>query len=183
MEKAKRKQIPNYTCFIDLKAAYDTVNREALWKVLLEYGLPNKVYRLIKCFYEGSSASVRSEGCMSDWFEVSTGLRQGYLLSPALFNVFIDFVVRRALAGMEKYGVKIQYKMPDGRMSRGDLVEDEERLKALLYADDLVIISESEEGLKEFIESMEDQTQKWGLTICVKNKKCKSTARRKRIRI
>ena len=75
MEKARRKQIPVYTCFIDLKAAYDTVNREALWKILLEYGLPNKICRLIKCLYEGTSAAVRSEGCMSDWFELSTGLR------------------------------------------------------------------------------------------------------------
>ena len=97
---------------------------------------------------------------------------------PALTGIiqrFIDFVVRRALAGMEKYGIEIQYIMPDGRTCRGDLVESEERLMALLYADDLVIICESEEGLKECIRSMEWQTQEWGLTISVKKTKCMVT--------
>ena len=119
MEMTRRQNRPIYAGFIDLKAAYDTVNREALWKLILDYGLPAKECKLIQSLYQGTSAAVRCEGGLTDWFEVKTGLRQGCLLSPALFNIFIDFVVRRALAGKYNHGVEIRYRLPDGRKDRG----------------------------------------------------------------
>ena len=64
--KGTEKQIPIYTFFIDLKAVYDTVNKEALFKILLDYELHNKICRLIKCLYESSSVATYYEYCMSD---------------------------------------------------------------------------------------------------------------------
>jgi hypothetical protein len=171
MEQTRRDGKPLYLCFVDLKAAYDTVNRSALWEVLLEYGISDKLCRMIKCLYKATEAAIKCEGEISDWFEVRTGLRQGCLLSPALFNIYMDFVVRLAIGDMEEYGVKIKYRMPDGRIRDGTLVQGEERLLALLYADDLVVICESEEGLSECMLRLERFTQRWGLTISVKKTK------------
>ena len=90
MEMTRRKNVPVFMCFVYLKAAYDTVNREALLKVLGFYGLSQKVRNLIKALYSGTEAAVRVDGDLTDWFGVLTGLRQGCLLLPALFNVYIE---------------------------------------------------------------------------------------------
>lgn len=171
IEMTRRENIPIYACFIDLKAAYDSVNREALWRIVSDYGLPGKECRLIQSLYQGTSAAVRCEGGLTDWFEVRTGLRQGCMLSPALFNIFIDFVVRKALIGKEAYGLEIEYSLPDGRRYRGDKVDGQDHLLALLYADDLVVTCRTEEGLRACVESLEDKTQMWGLSISVKKTK------------
>lgn len=150
-------------CFIDLKAAYDTVRREDLWLAVEEYGATSKLCRLIKSLYSGTQASVRVDGELTEWFEVKTGLRQGCLLSPTLFNVFIDRVVRKALAGMSG-GIRVEYRLPGGRVHLGDRISGSVMLLDLLYADDMVIICESSEALKE-------ATQEAGLTISVKKTK------------
>ena len=80
-------------------------------------------------------------------------------------------MVRRALVGKEHHGFEIRYSLPNGRKHNGDKVEGEDRLTALLYADDLVIICTTEGGLRECMASLEEQTQKWGLTISVKKTK------------
>ena len=102
MEQATEKHKQIYACFIDLKAAYDTVPRWKLWKVCQEYSVPKKLCRLLQALYAGTKSAVREDGELSDWFDVNTGLRQGCLLSPALFNVYIDHVLRRTLDEVEK---------------------------------------------------------------------------------
>ena len=68
------------------------------WATVEEYGVSSHICRLLKTLYVVTQASVRVEGELTDWFEVKCGLRQGCLLSPGLFNVFMDRVVRRSLA-------------------------------------------------------------------------------------
>ena len=170
MEQAKRLKKPLYMCFVDLKAAYDTVNREALLLILAQYGVSEKLCNIIRALYTETKAAVRVEGELTDWFDIVNGLRQGCLLSPILFNVYIDHVLKIALKGYEG-NVRIEFRMPDGRRARGDLCEGVERVMELLYADDLVIICETEKLLNEVILSFERATQAWGLTISVKKTK------------
>ena len=85
----RQRKIPLYVCFIDLQKAYDSVDRELLWKVLTRFGVPTKMLRIIRNFHDGMRARVRTDdGELSEWFDVTQGLRQGCVLSPLLFNVF-----------------------------------------------------------------------------------------------
>lgn len=181
MEQAAAKQMPVYACFVDLKAAYDSVPREKLWEVSGEYEVPSKLCRLLRALYSNTKSAVRVEGDLTEWFDVNTGLRQGCLLSPMLFNIYIDHVLRRALNELEteerrlygeeyekkRAGIRIEYVMPDGRRLRGDLIEGAERVLALLYADDLALVSNNAESLKRTVMIFEGITQVCGLTINV----------------
>ena len=76
-------------CFIDLQKAYDSVDRELLWVVLARFGVPEKMLTIIRQFHEGMRAHVRADdGEQSKLFDVTQGLRQGYVLSPLLFQCF-----------------------------------------------------------------------------------------------
>ena len=76
-------------CFVDLQKAYDLVDRELLWKVLARAGVPEEMIAVILQFHDGMQAQVRMDnGELSDWFEVTQGLRQGCVLSPLLLNIF-----------------------------------------------------------------------------------------------
>ena len=111
MEEVRDKRIETYMCFIDLKAAYDTV-KEALWEVVSRYGVSAKLVRLLKALYRDTQSAVRVEGDLTEWFNVNTGLRQGCLLSPMLFNIFIDQVIRESLADMHEHGLEVAYRWP-----------------------------------------------------------------------
>ena len=93
---AKGKEV--YWAFMDLEKAYDRVDREALWDVLQLYGVGGKLLRAVKSFYVGSKACVRVGSELSEWFPVKVGLRQGCVMSPWLFNLYIDGVVREVNA-------------------------------------------------------------------------------------
>ena len=79
----------SYMCFVDLQKAYDSVDRELLWKVLARAGVLSAMVDVIRQFHNGMRARVRmDDGELSEWFEVTQGLRQGCVLSPMLFNIF-----------------------------------------------------------------------------------------------
>jgi hypothetical protein len=74
--------------------------RSVLWKVLCEYGVNGRLLNAVKSMYDGSKACVRVNGSLSEWFEVKRGVRQGCVMSPWLFNVFMDKCVRMASRDM-----------------------------------------------------------------------------------
>ena len=119
--------------FIDLEKPYDRVNREALWKVLRMYHVGAKLLSGIKSMYVDSSACVRVKGGESEQFRINSGVRQGCIMSPWLFNVYADGVMKEVKMEMGRRGVSF---LEDGR---------EWRLSSLLYADDVVLCGESEE--------------------------------------
>ena len=87
-ELGRRRKVPLYMCFVDLQKAYDSVDRELLWKVLARAGIPAEIIAAIRQFHDGMRAWVRmDDGELSDWFAVSQGLRQGCIMSPPLFKV------------------------------------------------------------------------------------------------
>lgn len=114
--------------FVDFKAAYDSIDRNKLWNVMSRIGIPEKLIRMIKTCVQGSKCKVNFGGDYSNEFLVSTGLRQGDALSPALFNIALESVVRQVLS-----------------KAKGIKISDNQQLAIVAYADDLVITTENEE--------------------------------------
>ena len=93
-KNSDERKIPEHKRLIDLQKAYDSVNRELVWDVLTRFGVPTKIPTVLRQFHDGMRARVRTDdGEHSDWFDVTQGLRQGCVLSPLLFNVFLAAVI------------------------------------------------------------------------------------------
>ena len=121
--------------------AYDRIDREALWQVLGVYGVGGCVLRGIQSFYVGSSACVRVGSDLSERFEVNVGLRQGCVMSPWLFNVFMDGVVREV--NMRTLGRGLGMKERNG---------SEWEVSQLLFADDTAMVASTEERLQRLVD-------------------------------
>ncbi len=103
-----------HLAFIDLTKAYDWVNRDALWCILRVYRVPSKIVELLEDLHTGTLAVVRLGGDLGQEFSVGSRVRQVALWHPLLFNVFLDFVVKQALASMPPdFGVSVQFWADD----------------------------------------------------------------------
>ncbi|KAK2174671.1 hypothetical protein NP493_781g00020 [Ridgeia piscesae] len=83
-----------YINFVDYEKAFDNINRDTLWKLLRHYGITEKLVKVIKSSYEGTGCRVIHGGQLTNHFEVKTGVRQGCLLSPFLFLLAIDWIIK-----------------------------------------------------------------------------------------
>src|ERR1044072_9788043 len=105
-EKLREKDRVWYVCFMDLEKAYDRVCRRKLFEVLREGGVRGRLLNGIKLFYENCRVRVRVRRELTEWFNVGVGLRQGCVMSPWLFNVLMDGVVREVDRGGE--GIRLR---------------------------------------------------------------------------
>ncbi|CAF3528318.1 unnamed protein product [Adineta steineri] len=107
MEKAREYQKEFYLCFIDYSKAFDCVDHEKLWGVLMEMGVPKHLIILMKNLYTNQQASVKTEYGNTNWFNVGKGVRQGCILSPYLFNLYAEYIMRKAGTDKAAGGIKI----------------------------------------------------------------------------
>ena len=107
MEKGREFQKNIYFCFNDYAKAFDCVNHNKLWKILKEIGIPDHLTCLLRNLYAGQEATVRTGHGPTDWFQIGKGVCQGCILSPCLFNLYTEYIIRNA--GMEEAqaGIKI----------------------------------------------------------------------------
>ena len=96
-----------YFCFIDHAKAFDCVDHNKLWKILKEMGMPDHVTCLLRNMYAGQEATVRTGHGTTDWFHMTKGVRQGCILSPCLFNLYADYIMRNAGLEEAQAGIKI----------------------------------------------------------------------------
>ncbi|VDO65779.1 unnamed protein product [Schistosoma curassoni] len=94
-----------YINFIDYEKAFDSVDRRTLWKLLRHYGVPEKIVNIIRDSYDGLQFKVVHEGQLADAFQVTTGIRQGCLLSPFLFLRVIDCIMKTSTSE-GKHGIQ-----------------------------------------------------------------------------
>ena len=111
-----------FVLFVDLKKAYESVPRQALWRVLKKVGVPPKMLSIIRSFHEGMQAEVRVKDITMDTIEVMNGLRQGCALASTLFNVYYSAVVASWRNHCLSAGVDVRFR--HGRKLVGDLCED-----------------------------------------------------------
>ena len=104
IEKAREFQKNIYFCFIDYAKAFDCVDHNKLWKILKEMGIPDHLICLLRNLYAGQEATGHGT---TDWFQIGKGVRQGCILSPCLFNLYAEYIMRNA--GLEEAlaGIKI----------------------------------------------------------------------------
>ena len=130
MEKAREFQKKNiYFCFIDYTKAFDYVDLNKLWEIIQEKGRPDHLTRLLRNLYAGQKATVRTRHGTTHWFQIGKGVRQGCILSPCLFNLYAEYIMRNAGLEEAQIGIKIA-----GR-----------NINNLRYADDITLMAESEE--------------------------------------
>jgi len=129
-----------FWAFMDLEKAYDRVDRKAVWEVLRMYGVGGNLLKAVKSFYDGSKACVRVENQMSDCFPVNVGLRQGCVMSPWLFNMYMDGIVSEVNARVLGRGLELV----SGNGEKWEVCQ-------LLFADDTALVADSEEKLQRLV--------------------------------
>ena len=96
IEKARQFQKNIYFCFIDYAKAFDCVDHNKLWKNLKEMGIPDHLTCLLRNLYAGQEATVRTGHETTGWFQIGKGVCQGCILSPCLFNLYAEYIIRNA---------------------------------------------------------------------------------------
>ena len=94
IEKAGEFQKNIYFCFIDYAKDFDCVDHNKLWKMLKEMGIPDHLTCLPRNLYAGQKATVRTGHGTTDWFQMGKGVPQGCMLSPCLFNLYAEYIMR-----------------------------------------------------------------------------------------
>ena len=144
MEKAREFQKNIYFCFIDYAQAFDCVDHNKLWKILKEMAIPDHLTCLLRNLYVGQEATVRTGHGTIDWFQIGKRVRQGCILSPCLFILYAEYIMRNAGLEEAQAGIKIA-----GR-----------NINNLRYADDTILMTESEEDLKSLLMKVKEESEK-----------------------
>ena len=156
MEKAREFQKNLYFCFIDYAKAFDCVDPNKLWKILKEMGIPEHLTCLLRNLYAGQEATVRTGYGTTDWFQIGKGVRQDCILSPCLFNLYAEYIMRNAGLEETQAGIKIA-----GR-----------NINNLRYADYTTLMAESEEELKSLLmKVVKKESEKVGLKLNIQEMK------------
>ena len=149
VEQSLEWNSPLYVNFIDYEKAFDSVDRETLWKLLRHYGVPQKIISLIRCTYQEMSCRIAHAGQLSDSFEVKTGVRQGCLLSPFLFLLVIDWIMKTTTMDRRN---GIQWRLWT-------------QLDDLDFADDLALLSHNHSQMQDKTTHLEATSAGTGLKI------------------
>ena len=151
-ESSRKKNI--YFCFIDYAKAFDCVDHNKLWKILEEMGIPDHLVCLLINLYAGQEATVRTGHGTTDWFQRGKGVHQGCIVSPCLFNLYTEYIMRNAGLEETQAGIEIA-----GR-----------NINNLRYADDTSLMAESEEELKSLLMKVKVESEKVGLKLNIQKK-------------
>ena len=141
-QENSRKKI--YFCFIDYANAFDCVDHKKLWKILKEMGITDHLTRLLRTLYAGQEATVRTGHGTTYWFQIGKGVCQGCILSPRLFNLYAEHIMRNAGLDEAQAGLRIA-----GRNNNN-----------LRYADDTTLMAEREELKSLLMKVKEDSGKK-----------------------
>ena len=148
IQKTQNNRGRLYCAFVELKKALNSLYRNALWYKLFNLGIKERTFRIIRDMYAKVESRVKSTNTMSDFFEYAVGLRQGEVLLPLLFSLFVEdmelYLQDRATCGLSK---------------------EEINIVLLLFADDMVIVGNSPEDLQNSLSLLFQYFSDWGLTV------------------
>ena len=135
-------------CFIDYAIAFNCVDHYKLWKILEEMGIPDHLTCHLRNLYAGQEATVRTGHGTTDWFQIGKVAHQGCILSPCLFNLYAEHIMRNAGLDEAQAGIKIARR----------------NINNFRYADDTTLMAESEE-LNSLLIKVKEESGKVGLKL------------------
>ena len=147
----KKKQL--HICFIDYAKAFDNVKHEKLIEIMTKAEIPQHEIRLIANLYWDQRAVIRTEKGVSNEVEIRRGIRQGCILSPILFNLYSEFLIREAIE--EEKGVKVNGI----------------NINNIRFADDTALVAEEEKDLQKLINKITETCRQYGMALNVKKTK------------
>ena len=107
IKRAREFQKDIYFCSIDYAKAFYCLDHNKLWEILQEMGIPEHLTCLLRNLYAGQEATVRTRHGTMDWFQIGKGVCQGCILSPRLFNLYAEYIIRNAGLDVAQAGIKI----------------------------------------------------------------------------
>ena len=142
----KKKKL--YCCFVDYQKAFDFIDRSNLWAKLIKQGITGKMFTIIKSLYDNVKSCVKHNGHLTDYFNTTSGLMQGEVMSPILFSLYInDFEMHFIRENCPSVEIQLI------------------NIFLLMYADDTVLIAETADGLQKMLDALLTYTKKWNLTV------------------
>ena len=145
-----------FGCFVDFRKAFDTIPRHLLFQKLLSHNITGKFYESIKNMYANDLASISIGESITKPFRVNQGVKQGCILSPLLFNIFLS-------------------DLPDA-LNCGDTrpvqINNSLTMNSLIWADDLLMLSETENGLNTMLKNLKTYTEKNLMQVNLDKTKC-----------
>ena len=144
MGKAREFQKNIYFCFIDYAKAFDCMDHNKLWKILREMGIPEHLTCLLRNLYARQEATVRTGHGTTDWFQIGKGVRQGCIMSPCLFNLYAEYIMRNAGLEEAQAGIKIARR----------------NINNLRYADDTTLNGRKWRGAKKPLDERKRRVKK-----------------------
>jgi len=150
----KKEKKPLYCCFVDFSKAFDTVWRDGLYLKLYQMNISSKIINIVNSMYSNVSSKIKINGHLSKLINIGKGTRQGCNLSPTLFKIYLNDLPK--LLSSNKCDPVLLY---------------DEFVNLLMFADDIVLLSSSSRGLKNFLTILKNYCAKWKLYINVKKTK------------
>ena len=155
IENVREFQKKIYFSFINYVKAFDCVDLNKLWKILKRMGMSDHLTCLLRNLCAGQEATVRTGHGTTDWFQIGKGVRQGYILSPCLFNFYAEYIMRNAGLEEAQAGIKIARR----------------NINNLRCADDTTLMAESEEELKSLLMKVKEESEKAGFKLSIQKNK------------
>ena len=167
-EKCSEHRQDLYQVFVDLTEAFDSVNRETLWKILRKLRCPDHFVKLIRSFHDEMEISVNVGGTLTNPFKVETGVKQGDLLAATLFSVFFSIVLNDAFRGCNQ-GIYIRYRSSGKLFNIRRFATKTKVLlvlvRDLLYADDCDLVTHTGSDMQCIMDRLSEAYRAFGLTI------------------
>ena len=170
LEKAREQRQDLFFAFVDLAKAFDTVNREVLWEIMVKSGCTPKFMKIIKCFHQGMSARVCVGGALSSPFEVTVGVKQGCVLAPTNFNIYLSAITLLARHNLTaEDGVAFNYRLDGSLFNLRRLKAKTKTRSAIIfdlqYADDAAYPSPNLQALQRSMNVIADTYAAGGMKV------------------
>nr|VZI19188.1 unnamed protein product [Spirometra erinaceieuropaei] len=167
-EKCQEMRTHLYSTFVDLTKAFDTVNREGLWKIMQKFGCPERFTQMVRQLHDGMMARVTNNGAVSEAFAVTNRVKQGCVLAPTLFSLLLSAILMDAFRD-ERPGICIVYRT-DGHLLNQRRMHFQSRVSTttvheLLFADDCALNTTSEEEMQRSMDLFSAACENFGLVI------------------